>query len=352
MGKYGLVRQEQALRKSETQVRAILETAVDAIITINERGRIESFNPAAEKMFGYAAREAIGRPVAILMPPPYRRDHQRYVRRYLETGQARIIGIGREVVGQRRNGTTFPMYLSVGEHKIGNQRFFTGILRDLTERKRMEAEILSISEREQQRLGQDLHDGLGQLLTGAALQTKALAAQVLTVAPALKPQLERVTDLINDCIVRSREMAHGLQPISDSAEFPTALQELGFQTEKLFSIDCPVRVDALPPQTPLSTAIHLYRIVQEAIHNAVRHGAARRIHISFKAMGRSLKLSVRDDGSGFPQVRGRGMGLRIMDYRARVIGAKLDIRSTRGQGTTVLCSLDLPVKSRWEETHG
>src|SRR5438105_1148533 len=151
---------ESALQESEARMRAILQTAVDAIITIEERGIIESVNPAAEQMFGYEAAELIGKNVKVLMPSPYREEHDGYIANYCRTGRARIIGIGREVVGQRRDGTVFPMDLAVSEVRFGDKRLFTGFVRDLTDRKNLEQEVLNISDREQRRIGQDLHDGL------------------------------------------------------------------------------------------------------------------------------------------------------------------------------------------------
>ena len=129
---------ERALGRSEARWRAIIETAVDAIILIDRRGRVESFNPAAEKMFGYAADEVIGRNVSMLMPEPYASEHDHYLRRYQMTGERRIIGIGREVTARRKDGTTFPAHLSVGELAIEGERMFTGIVRDLTERVSLE----------------------------------------------------------------------------------------------------------------------------------------------------------------------------------------------------------------------
>jgi PAS domain S-box-containing protein len=123
------------------RLRAVVDTAVDAIITIDDRGRIESFNAAAERMFGYRAAEVIGKNVNVLMPEPYRSEHDGYIGRYLATGQKKIIGIGREVVGRRKDGTTFPMDLGVGEVRLGAERRFTGIIRDLTERTRLEREL-------------------------------------------------------------------------------------------------------------------------------------------------------------------------------------------------------------------
>ena len=331
-----------ALRHSEAQVRAIVETAVDAIITIDQHGTIESFNPAAERIFGYTAAEAIGQKVDLLMPEPYHSEHHQYVNNYLRTGHAKIIGLGREVTGLRKDGGTFPMYLAVGEQKTGDGRHFTGIVRDITERKRMEAEILHIAEREQRRIGQDLHDGLGQLLTGAAMVSKAIAQRLKKKSKLLAADAEHLTSLLNEAIAQTRQLARGLQPLDQADEFPTALQELGFQTESLLGISCRIRADALPASCSLLAATHLYRIAQEAMNNAVRHGAAKNIEISSKTLGAAVRLTIRDDGGGFAETRGRGLGLRIMDYRARVIGGHLDIRSSPGAGTTVVCSVGGP----------
>src|SRR6516162_5810535 len=124
-----------ALLASEARLRAILDTAVDAFITINEAGIVESFNPAAERLFGFAAAEVVGRNVRLLMPPPFEEEHDAYIHRYLTTGERRIIGMGREVVARRKDGSVFPVDLAVGEAEIDGRRFFTGVVRDVTERK-------------------------------------------------------------------------------------------------------------------------------------------------------------------------------------------------------------------------
>jgi chemotaxis family two-component system sensor kinase Cph1 len=130
-----------ALTESEQRMRAILDTAVEGIITINERGVVDLINPAAEKIFGYRAEEVIGQNVSMLMPLPYSAEHDRYLGNYHNTGEARIIGIGREVVGRRKDGTVFPMDLSVSEVRLPNRRLFTGFVRDISERKRAEKQL-------------------------------------------------------------------------------------------------------------------------------------------------------------------------------------------------------------------
>lgn len=152
-------RTEEALRDSEARVHAILATAVDAVIVIDVRGLIETFNPGAERMFGFQASEVIGRNVNILMPEPYRAEHDAYITNYLRTGQKKIIGIGREVAGQRKDGTSFPAELAVSEAWLGERRVFVGIVRDITERKQAEQAL------------QESNRNLGQTLQ--ALQAKS-----------------------------------------------------------------------------------------------------------------------------------------------------------------------------------
>jgi PAS domain S-box-containing protein len=135
-----------ALLDTEERLRAILQTAVEGIVTIDEQGIIESMNPAAEKTFGFKAEEVIGKNVSALMPSPYREEHDSYMANYLRTGRARIIGIGREVVGQRKDGSIFPMDLAVSEVHLANRRLFTGFIRDITERKKHEAKLAELAQ--------------------------------------------------------------------------------------------------------------------------------------------------------------------------------------------------------------
>ncbi len=138
---------ESRLRESEARTRAILDTAVDGIITIDETGIVRSVNPAAERIFGYRAVEMVGRNVSMLMPDPYRREHDGYLRNYLRTGEARIIGLGREVQGRRKDGSVFPMELAVGEGALAGGRIFAGVVRDISDRKAVEERLRAADER-------------------------------------------------------------------------------------------------------------------------------------------------------------------------------------------------------------
>jgi hypothetical protein len=177
---------EQALRDRETRLRAILDTAVDGIVTIDERGIIESFNRSAERMFGYTADEAVGQIVSILMPSPYRHEHDRYLADYLKTGQGKIIGIGREVVGLRKDGTTFPMDLAVSEVWLGERRLFTGIVRDITERKRTEERLLQA-----ERLA-----AIGEAMTGLAHESRNALQRSQACLEMLSRRVENLPDAV------------------------------------------------------------------------------------------------------------------------------------------------------------
>jgi PAS domain S-box-containing protein len=149
---------EVAIREAAVRLKAIVDTAVDGIITIDESGTVESMNLAAERLFGFRRDEVIGANIKMLMPEPYRREHDGYVAAYLSTGQKRIIGSGREVVGLRKDGSTFPMDLSVSETRLGSRRIFTGIVRDITERKRLEEELKGADERKNHFLAMLAHE--------------------------------------------------------------------------------------------------------------------------------------------------------------------------------------------------
>ena len=343
-------RVRQAQRESEAKAQAILETTVDGIITIDADGEIESFNEAAEDIFGYDAEEVIGKNVKVLMPPPYRDEHDEYLRNYHETGRKRIIGIGREVWGRRKDGSTFPMDLAVSEVELGDRILFTGIVRDISERRRLEKEILEISEEERRRIGQDLHDGLGQMLTGIGLLSQDLARQLEEEGHERAADMAEITDHVKEADQYARDLSHGLIPVDVEANGLTeALRRLSQNAVRMFNVACSFReVDTVLVHNN-TVATHLYRIAQEAVSNAVRHGEADNITIVLASGDEQIRLQVRDDGTGFdPGVSdGSGMGVHIMQYRARIIGGGLEIASDPGDGTVVTCTIprtaDVPV---------
>ncbi len=344
-------RDRAALADSEERIRAILQTAVEGIITIDGHGLIESVNPAAEKIFGWTAAELFGRNISMLMPAPYRAEHDGYLSRYQQTGRAKIIGIGREVTGKRKDGSHFPMDLSVGEMLVAGRRMFTGIIRDITERRRLEREILEITDREQRRIGQDLHDGLGQHLTGIELLAEVLQQKLAARSPAHSARAGEITKYVREAIQQTKLLARGLAPVVVESEgLMSALCELAVHSEKLFGVHCVVHCPAPVLLADHTVALHLYRIAQEAVTNAIRHGQAKTITLRLAVAHGHLELRIADNGLGLPagapsadeRPPGSGMGLRIMRYRAGMIGGDLAFAPNPGGGLVVSCSLRLP----------
>jgi two-component system CheB/CheR fusion protein len=335
-----------ALHESEARLRAVFETAVEAIVMIDERGCIDAVNPAAEIMFGWKSGELIGRNVSTLMPEPYHGQHDGYLANYLSTGKRRIIGIGREAFGQRRDGTIFPIDLSVGEFAANGRRLFTGIIRDITERRRLQAEVLRIGEAEQQRIGRDLHDDLCQQLAGIQFLAQTLATKLAEAGRPETAGAGEIARLIRHATEYTRDLSHGMSPVGlESDGLMSALEELALRTHRHFQISvvfrCPTPVLVSDPEI----ATHLYRIAQESISNAIRHGKARNIEIGLAAVGQQVRLAVRDDGKGLPtgkpKKKGTGLGLSIMQYRAGMLGGSLVIANEPDGGVTVACSVHL-----------
>ena len=212
---------------------------------------------------------------------------------------------------------------------------------DIAHRERLEKEVMEISEREQRRIGRDLHDGLCQRLTGIALLNHSLQQKHADRSIAEAEETARVTQLINNSIEEARRLTHGLHPVQDEPMgLMIALQELTTGTQSLSGLacrfDCPEAV-TLPDRT---AATHLYRIAQEALQNALRHAKASNITIVLHADENIITLAVSDDGCGLPEDRTRrGMGLEIMSYRAHAIGARLTVRRGEQRGTIMCCIL-------------
>jgi two-component system CheB/CheR fusion protein len=330
---------EQALQDKEERLQAILDTAMDAIITIDPHGIIQSVNAAAERMFGYTAAEMLGQNVKMLMAPPYREVHDSHLARYLKTREKHIIGISREVEARRKDGSIFPTDLAVSE--IAHLKLFTGIHRDLTERKQLERDVVEAASLEQRRIGQDLHDTVAQELTALNILAGDLA-ETLPTDPARAAQLvEQMTQGLQRSRQELRAVLRGLLPVAvDSEGLMAALADLAERTQQEGKVscvfDCPMSVSVAENVT----ATQLYLIAQEAVHNAVKHANARTVRIRLKADG-GLGLSVQDDGIGMPSgsPESHGLGLRIMHNRAAIIGAKLTLEPARPTGTVVTCAL-------------
>jgi PAS domain S-box-containing protein len=329
---------EQALRDREERLQAILDTAMDAIITIDHDGIIQSVNKAAERMFDYAAVEMLGQSVNVLMSSPYREAHDSYMARYLQSGEKHVIGT-REVEARRKDGSVFPADLAVSE--IKHLGLFTGIHRDLTERKQLERDVVETASLEQRRIGHDLHDSVAQELTALNMLTRDLTDTVRT-DPAKAGQLvERLSQGLQRASQELRAVLRGLLPVAvDSEGLMAALTDLASQTQEEGKVrcvfDCPRPVSVADNVT----ATQLYLIAREAVYNAVKHARAQTVRIALQSDG-DLVLGIRDDGVGMPAAPGDtgGLGVRIMRNRAAIIGAKLTFEPAEPKGTAVTCLL-------------
>ncbi len=363
---------EQSLRDAEARMRAIVETVVDGIIVIDERGVIEQFNPAAERIFGYAAAEVIGNNVSMLMPEPYAPEHDGYLRHYLETGEARIIGIGREVVGLRKDGTTFPMDLAVSDTHLGDRLLFTGIVRDVSERKRNEAAL-----REAQKL-----ESLGVLAGGIAHDFNNLLVGILGNAGlALDdlPQESPVRPIIKDIEAagrRAAELAHQMLAYSGKSRFLIASCDINALVDEMthllrVSINKGITIRYnFSPTLPTVEAdpTQIRQVVMNLVINAsdaigtksgvitistgVMHAGRDFLKEGYLAPdlaeGDYIFLEVSDTGAGMPQeilervfdpffttkFTGRGLGLAVVLGVIRSHRGAIKVYSEVGHGTT------------------
>jgi signal transduction histidine kinase len=224
-------------------------------------------------------------------------------------------------------------------HKLVEQRT-EKLRREIRERSRLEKELLEIAESEQRRIGQDLHDSLGQHLTATALAGKILAKKLANKSVVEPAMADRVVVMVEEAIDLTRNLARTLHPVELGADgLEAALQNLAANLSKAFDVFCRLQNSGTVVLPDPKTAIHLYRIAQESASNAIRHGRARNIVISLDATSRSLMLAVTDDGAGLPTNAQtiKGMGLRIMDYRASMIGATFDIQNLPAGGARAVC---------------
>jgi PAS domain S-box-containing protein len=250
-----------------------------------------------------------------------------------------------------RDGNTFPANVSVTALELEESAAaFSMVVNNLEQQRRLERQVLEVSEREQQRLGQDLHDGLGQALAGISYILQTIEPETDKASELLA----RVTELMNRALIQTRELAKGFYPVElERHGLQGALEELAANVKDTFKVDCHVATDKCMEHIDKAGQIHLFRIVQESIRNAVRHGQARTVHIKTVRDGDEMTVAIRSDGLRFPTEKMqltaencRGMGLKIMHYRARIIGAALEIAPGQKHGCVVRCTIPLPVRGR------
>jgi two-component system sensor kinase FixL len=361
------------LMAREAHVQSILDTVPDAMIVIDERGVIQSFSIAAERLFGVTASEMIGENVRRLMPSPYREAHDGYLERYLRTGERRIIGVGRVVVGERSDGSTFPMELAVGEMRSSNRRYFTGFIRDLTERQKTEtrlqelqSELIHISRltamgEMASTLAHELNQPLAavtnylqgsrRLLSENADEVSRDVVQALDRASEQSLRAGQIIHRLRDFVSRG-ETEHNVESLSKLVEEASALALVGAKEQSVrvwFHID---------PAGDLILAdkVQVQQVILNLIRNAVEameDSAVRRLTVSSTVQGDMVRVSVADTGSGLSEdymrqlfrpfyttkAHGMGVGLSISKTIVEAHGGKIWVEPNPGGGTVFYFTL-------------
>lgn len=342
-------RAEDVAQTSQTLLGAYVDTALDGIVAVNDQAIIEAFNPAAERIFGYRANDVVGQNMRLLVPPPSGEEHDDYIRASLLTGQPNVIGVSREIFGQRKDGSRFPMEFAVGEVERGRRRLFTVTVRDITQRRQLEKQVLEITDQERRRIAQDLHDGLCQHLAATEFATQLLTDTLAQQSLPQATEARQIVGFIQRAMTQAHEIAHGLHPVEiGPGGLLSALNDLSASIRKSCHVTCDVNTNGAADLLDDKEATHIYRIVQEAVANAIKHGKPSQIRIELRDEGARIVLRVSDNGCGLPEQlrQNKGIGINSMNYRACMIGAMFTVRRDPKGGTTVVLSLPRDVHSR------
>jgi PAS domain S-box-containing protein len=334
---------EEQLNEQRNFLSAILDTVGALVVVLDLQGRIISFNRACEQVTGYRFGEVEGKCIwDLFMPaadvPAFCEWFQNI--RAGEPPQTREGFWLTRDGGQRMIAWTTTM-LS-GSEQSASYIISSGT--DITERKELERTILEISAREQRRIGQDLHDGLGQHLTGIAFMAKVQAQKLAERHAPEAAEAGKIVGLVNDAILKTRELSRGLLPVVSEAQgLMSALQLLASEFEDLFKVHCHFQCDEPVLIHDETVASHLYHITREAVNNAVKHGQARNVMIRLAETDDRGTLVISNDGLPIaePPPRNSGVGIHIMNYRAGMIGGTLEIRRAGPQGAVITCLFPL-----------
>lgn len=331
------IRVMEIMIQNENALMDFFTAAPLGLMWVSSDGRIERVNRAQLELMGRTDHGILGRPVTEFHPDPAA------VQDILDrVARAETVQNQRAQVS-RADGTIRHVLVDANgrwkDGKLAHSRWF---VRDITTRVDLEREILAVAERERERIGRELHDDLCQELLGIEFMSESAARRWEAVTPGAAQDYRVVSGSIRAAISHARELARGLSPpavMVDRGLVP-ALQDLALRTQRVFQRKCTCRCPAPVVLHDESTAINLYRIAQEAVSNAIRHGQASRVEIALTATGRDLVLAIHDNGCGLPDTAGRseGMGLHIMHYRAGVINGSLSVQRRPRGGTTVRCT--------------
>lgn len=346
-GVFGISRDIMELKRTEEETRrlaAIVESSCDAIVSADPKGNVISWNKAAEQLFGFTEEEMLGQSIFVLSPPDKRTETQQL---YVRMCEGLSLSTRFDTVRMTKEGRLIEVSitLSAVRERSGAFTGMSAIIRDISERKRLEKQILEISDFEKQRIGQDLHDDLCQYLVGISLLSNVLTDNLKKKSVEEAEDARQINSLVRQSISKARGIAKGLAALHlTGPNFMINLEELAISTENLFGVNCRFECDSTVEFTDNTIAVQLFRIIQEAVNNAAKHSQAKNIAIKVSRCDGVIAVSVTDNGIGYPESgpRHTGMGINIMDYRARMIDACLEIHRIPSGGTAVTCILSEP----------
>ena len=337
------IENERRLAEAEAQVhlvRSVVDQGFSAVLITDAAlpdPKVIYINPAFAQITGYRSVDVIGRPLSAIAGLSN-------VHRRLRSGLPAAATLVDEIsTYQSARGERWGEWrMGPITDKSGATTHWLIIFRDITERRRLEKEILEISDLERRRFGQDLHDDLCQHLAGIELMSQVLEQKLAKRSKTDAARAAEIARHVRDAIGQTRSLARGLSPVTlESEGLVSALIELGATTEKLFGIACRVECPGPLVTQPLSVATHLYRVAQEAVTNAIKHGKGTNVLIRLENTGAETVLKISDNGQGFSLLppSESGMGLRIMHYRAAMIGGNLIVENGPDGGAIVICSV-------------
>ena len=355
------VRAETLLARSEARLHGILDSAMDAIVTIDESQHVVLFNAAAEAMFGCPQAEAIGAPIDRFIPERFRAMHAQRVREFGDRASAaRRMGGSRIINGLRRNGREFPLEASISQATDGGRRIYTVILRDISERvqahealRRSQEELQELSatahvarEQDKARIARELHDELGQALTMLQMDVAWCKARAPAEPPEFTVRLERMEKLLRTTVAATRRIAADLRPLMlDDLGLVPAVEWLVENFTQRTGVPCALAVADPDLELPAMHSNAVFRIVQEALTNVAKHAQATRAEVAIGRDGDRLVVRVRDDGAGFPLADPRkpnSFGLVGLRERAALLRGEAVFTSARGAGTTIEVRIPVP----------
>ncbi|MEX2578766.1 MAG: PAS domain S-box protein [Verrucomicrobiales bacterium] len=321
----------------------VMEFAPYGFVVSDREGRIVMVNPHAEQLFGYGREEFLSLSVDALVPDSKREKHSDLRQSYCLHPEPRSMGHGRDLFARRKDGTEFPVEISLTPLRYDSDILVLSTVIDITKRKKLEADVLRISEDEKYRIGQDLHDDLCSQLSGIGCLAKSVEETLKKDHFREAETMTEITAMISAAGKKARAIAKGLVPVAlETDGLPEALVELAHEQQILTGVACTATVEQ--PDIVLflkrETAIQIYRIAQEGVRNAVKHGKAERVRLSLVPEDSRIVLRIEDDGvgmSGSPETG--GLGLFSMRRRADLIEADFVIHTTPGRGTTIECSV-------------